>query len=896
MKSFKCENPACGFNDGQVRQWPGSCYLNLGAECGAVAEDPSPGSAAEDGVGASASASDSTSQRRPARSRERDAHRRGSRRNRDERDAPGTASDADGARDEDRRRRRRRDRGGDRSGGRFGAGAGAAIAAILLLVLTLGGGGYALYAFWPIWPFGASCDVARVHALADAGGDADDLYSAGSSCVQAGVREGKADAMVAGIRVLRLAAENGSADAAFEFGKLFDPGLRPDLEADAAVSELLPRYDAALAVRYYDRASKTIAAAGDNAARLRAAGNLPAPDGTQAGRDGRPLPDSEHPQLYQRILAKPGATVAAAPGAQGQSVKTFDLFYVFERRPGWVRVGRSSVGTAEGWMPEDKAQPWRVMLAMKFEPQGARGPALFFRDEMFLSDLLRQRDMGERAGALYAAAGSEGDRSPLVAVENQSVDWGLNPYLMPILAVMDRTLYDGQTIKLAKVASVAMPGVRGAPSHCADGATNVGTLRNEVVFVIDTTASMGPYIEGVKRIASEWRRRIESAGLDDQFRFGVVAYRNNMDAEPQRSGLEYVTNPVLPLGTGSTAARLDEAVRALQPAAVSTHSFNEDAAAGLKAAIDFGWSGCGTKTIFLVTDAGALAANDPKARHGAESLGLLALSQVAREADIHIVPVHIQTPEARQAGNVDLAANQYRTELGADRRYQLVRDGSTAGFAAYYRSIGEVITEVQKSKRSGRATRPSATGDVPRDMILNDLFAAQQRFLGAMAGATAPTFAETWTSDRDLSAPSRQTLSVALLLTRRELSELAAQTQYLITAAKAGQTESGRFFSLLQMVSAATAQDPRRFGAQSAQIGDMLPAFLKALDYRSEVLQLTASSWRDMQAQRQQMFVNKLEQKLRAYRQIEADVRNWRSLGSPDPNEAVALIPLKDLP
>ncbi|PTS76393.1 hypothetical protein DBR17_14785 [Sphingomonas sp. HMWF008] len=193
-------------------------------------------------------------------------------------------------------------------------------------------------------------------------------------------------------------------------------------------------------------------------------------------------------------------------------------------------------------------------------------------------------------------------------------------------------------------------------------------------------------------------------------------------------------------------------------------------------------------------------------------------------------------------------------------------------------------------------TKPSGDPSGLGGKRLTELFAAQQRFIGAMAGATAPVFSETWTSDRDLGAPDRRVLEVAVLLTRRQLNELATQTEYLLRIARNGQTESSTFFDLLQMVSAATSQDPRRFGGDSARMGALLPTFLELLPYRSEVLELTAKEWRDMQAQKQAYFIGRLQQKLQGYRRTEADQRQWVALGSNDAGEALALVRLEDLP
>ena len=180
--------------------------------------------------------------------------------------------------------------------------------------------------------------------------------------------------------------------------------------------------------------------------------------------------------------------------------------------------------------------------------------------------------------------------------------------------------------------------------------------------------------------------------------------------------------------------------------------------------------------------------------------------------------------------------------------------------------------------------------------MLSKLFSVQQRFLGAAAGATAPTFTASWTSDRDLANPDIAAFDVSIYLTRRQLGQLAEKCQALVNNARQAQTESGRFFELLRIVSAATAQDPERFTRGGADISALMPSFLSVLPYKSDVLNLDAQDWRAMGATKQDSFVRRLNEKVSFYRRVEADQSRWIQLTGTDASEQVALIPLKEMP
>ncbi|WP_163014545.1 hypothetical protein, partial [Pseudomonas viridiflava] len=66
------------------------------------------------------------------------------------------------------------------------------------------------------------------------------------------------------------------------------------------------------------------------------------------------------------------------------------------------------------------------------------------------------------------------------------------------------------------------------------------------------------------------------------------------------------------LEQGSDPQRFMQLAQQVKATSVSSHSFNEDAFAGIMQAVDgMDWSGYGGRLILLVSDAGALRKSDP---------------------------------------------------------------------------------------------------------------------------------------------------------------------------------------------------------------------------------------------------------------------------------------------
>jgi len=618
---------------------------------------------------------------------------------------------------------------------------------------------------------------------------------------------------------------------------------------------------------------------------------LPAAALAQGG-PRRPLLIPGKTTLFQRVILRPGATLHARPGApQGRPLPGFSVMHVYERRDGWLEIGREADGRTEGWVREERAIDWRHAMVGAFTNPAGRQRAMFLRDAATLRGLLASPAMAAEAARLRATAGEPG--SPVLALEPETfIDIQRNFYLLPILEAETIQRRDGAQMRLLEVIS-APAELREAPAQ-ADPA-RLRDFRGAVVFVIDTTISMQPYIERTREAIRRIIARIGDSAVRDNFRFGMVAYRADISARPQ---LEYVTRLVAAPDLSQPPGAILPALAAVRAASVSTERFDEDAIAGLRVALDqVDWAPFGGRYVVLVTDAGALEATDPKSQ---TRLGIPEIRALAEARGVALFAIHLLTPEGR--ANHASARAQY-TELtrhgAAGALYFPVEGGSPAAFERVVNALTEALFR-QVADTVGRpvgGVEPARTPEAERLAQQVEIVGTAMRlaYLGRVGGTTAPDVVRSFTTDRDLADPTLAALEVRVLLTRNQLSDLSQALTRILDAGLAGRTDPRSFFGQLRAAFAATARDPQRLG-NLERIGQALGEYLDGLPYQSQVMELSEQEWLAMGAAAQRELINGIEAKLRLYQEFAARPDLWVTLDGRPGGEAFFPVPLEVLP
>lgn len=125
----------------------------------------------------------------------------------------------------------------------------------------------------------------------------------------------------------------------------------------------------------------------------------PVADAEQDGGE-RPLLMPGKKTLFQRVLTKPGAAISAEAGGSPRAgaVPAFSVLYVRPQQVGgspWLRVGASSNGEGDGWLPASAVSDWKQSLVLKFTERSGRAPVMFLNSAEQVERLLG--DTAQRA-------------------------------------------------------------------------------------------------------------------------------------------------------------------------------------------------------------------------------------------------------------------------------------------------------------------------------------------------------------------------------------------------------------------------------------------------------------------------------------------------------------------
>jgi len=623
----------------------------------------------------------------------------------------------------------------------------------------------------------------------------------------------------------------------------------------------------------------------------------------QAAR--QPLLMEGRSALFQRVILRPGARLAERPDANAPAQPTpgFGVFYVYARQgsgaDAWLEIGAAQDGRTQGWVRAERTIDWKQTMVLAFNNPAGRDRAMFFRD----AETPRALWLNTRGGAAEATRLREAARAntegPVIALEPENfIDITRQFYLLPIISAQRVENEAAQEARLLEVISAP---AQAAPPPPADPDA-LRNYRGAVVFVVDTTISMGPYIERTREALKRVVDRIRDTAVRDNFRFGMVAFRDHMGGNPR---LEYVTRmvslPDLAEASDAILPRLSQLAEARE----SNEGFDEDSLAGIKLALDeVPWQQYGGRFVILITDAGARDAKDPRGQTqmGPEEMRQLAQSEAKQVA---IYAIHLKTPEGRN--NHARAERQYRelTRFGAaGELYYPINEGNLNQFG----QTVDALTDALLAQVAAAVGRPIAGIRAPQSAAERRLSeqaeivgtAMRLSYLGRERQQTAPDVVRSFVLDQELNPadprPERRPLDVRVLLTRNQLSDLATTLRNIIQAQAAARLSPESFFERVRAAAAATARDPRRM-AEFQRLGGAFGEFLQDLPYQSQIMEFTQEEWNSMGAGRRTEIVNALEAKLRLYEEFNRQPSLWVSFdGGRNPGEAMYPVPLDALP
>ncbi|QHM71895.1 vWA domain-containing protein [Mixta intestinalis] len=627
---------------------------------------------------------------------------------------------------------------------------------------------------------------------------------------------------------------------------------------------------------------------------------------------GKPLLQEGKRTLYQRVLTSPGCELAPQPGAGGKEQPAFSRFYVYQRhmqgQEEWLQVGPDSFGHLSGWLKSSCTVDWKMQLTLAFTNPAGRHPMLFFRDKNDVETLLNNPDP---AAALDPILKDLQNQKPVPQVLAREPDYMVNQlksfYLLPVLGSDDVFTDTGYQVRVLNVASVSEKGSAAAAGKTPDDKNMMKGFSASVVFVIDSTISMGPYIERTKQAIDKIYQRIEKEQLLDQVKFGLVAYRSSVKAVP---GLEYDSKMYVDPGTVKDGKDFLAKVHDLRQATVSSSKVDEDAYGGVMLALDkVDWTQFGARYVVLITDAGALEGTD---NLSSTHLDAAQVRQEAAWRGVALYAMHLKTPGGKknhasaEAQYQDLTLNPFLHKP----LYYPIDSGDLNSFGAMVDNLANAITGQIKTAWSGEETAGSALGASEEyagkkaDPLLSDAEklsnAMRLAYLGEKQGTQVPPVFKSWISDRDLVNQNIPATEVRVLLTKSELSDLSDVMKKIVDAANEGLISPDDMFTSLRSLAATMGNDPHQAkGKDATRLGEMglLGEYIEGLPYLSEVLSLDEETWKSWDGLEQERFIRRLNTKLNYYQRYNQDVDRWVALApDSDPRDYVYPVPLENLP
>ena len=635
-------------------------------------------------------------------------------------------------------------------------------------------------------------------------------------------------------------------------------------------------------------------------------------------QDRQPLLMPGKKTLFQRVITHPGARLTEQPDdaarVKKDAVTPFTVAYVYGVKadtsgaPLWYEIGGSTHGTSDGWIKATDASPWQQSLTLVFSERTGRDPALFFRDKdsaiKVATSPTHDQDIKKLAADFdrYRDPASRPPDFPVMAREPTDTAVAQERfYILPIFGSTDVSI-GGVPSKILEVASIDP----GNQTQQVDPPKQIGDpkqYRTAITFVLDTTRSMQPYIDRTRKVIKELYDKMQAAGELKNVTFGIVAFRNSIERTPK---LEYVTKVFADLKDGEDPSKLLSVMQDVKSTDVSSHSFDEDALAGLKTAItDLHWEGYGARIILFVTDAGAIRKDDPA---GQTHMNESEIALLAADKQIKIFAFHLLSPAGAAVHDHEHAEAQWRrltqqSNASLGDLYIPVPNADADTFQHDIDTVASKLVEVVHSTATGKRLPPPTT-DTATDPAARKAaaigYALQLEFLGRQQAAQAPQVVHAFVSEADLVHPATRDLEVSVLLTRQQLSDLHDGVATLLAEAqRAKRIGSSDFFDRLASAAAQISRDPQQQNRKDlrnlAEIG-LFGEYLSDLPYKSPVLLLTPDDWASMSVGERQDFTDTLESKLALYVEYDKHSDSWESFGAHNPNDAVFRVPLSALP
>lgn len=610
--------------------------------------------------------------------------------------------------------------------------------------------------------------------------------------------------------------------------------------------------------------------------------------------------------LYQRVLLRAPTEASSEQNGGGTTRQLLPLtqLYVFDRQNSRLEVSPTKSAKDLYWIDEENTIEWRQNIVGVFESTANIARPLLFDEYDTMIDVVVSEDPAKDAAALRSAAldaetsGSQVDGIAALGPRN-TIDLVKDPYVLPILSAEEEIFENGTFVNLLEVAVASSNASREASKNSAP-TQEANPFKTGIVFVVDTTTSMGPYIDATRNAVNALYDTLVQRGLTEQVSFGLVGFRDNLRGSTKAG---YDAQVFVDLNQGFDRNNFFRGVSIMEEANFSTRNVREDSFYGIEHAITrMDWSQFDGRYIILVTDASPRTEEDPLSQTGLSADGVrTSIQQRLQGALITLLITDGDSDDARRATRLySIASGQANSQpllMVIDGRDQATL---TYDYQRAVLNIADVIARQIEAFNQGGDIGEAIEEDPMLQAVENAGRAMQLAYLGRQGGEQVPPIFRAFIADRDFEETARKPLSIRVLVTKNQLSDLFQSLEIVVDEAEANITKPEDFFPKVLAAAVRMGRDPQDVSkGQNATLGDLtiIGEMLSGLPYESTIMKITQNDWIRMSAAEQITIVNGMRDRIARYRRYNESTHLWsRYLATGQDGELLYPMPLDDLP
>jgi len=634
---------------------------------------------------------------------------------------------------------------------------------------------------------------------------------------------------------------------------------------------------------------------------------VPPPTTTAAPPRAGALTD-ERTGLPRQILTRPKSKLhseidsdSGQPVGDSETTREFERLFVFKEQGDWLNVGKDP-STPKGWLHGEDTVDWPHSLVVEYTSPDNRKPVLFFKEKdppLSLCEVAAPERQATVTGYFdslneIARTGNPlGADYPVLCVE--PADKIEDLYLLPVLDAQ-MTDIDGYPCRILRMSAAGRE--RGATTVAdvnfvrqvvAEPSATTKPLPVDIVFVMDMTGTMQPWVDKVLQVMKTTAARLQSSHADENLvRMGFWGYQD----DPSITGIQYRTRSFISelVAPSLFATSLGD----LKVNRVTSDSYPEDVFSGVIDAMEkTPWRTGTTRILVLVGDA---PGHVRKEDGGATGMDAPQVRQRATDTGVKIVAAHIKDSSRENFIKYHaLGDTQFQQLAKNDNRAPAFVSIQSTDSQDFEQLLGDILDELTVQTTLVKADEPrkkSKGTEIAAGLLAAARVDQVSEVRNEQGEVVVPRDFTGWAVDRDLSDPSVVSLEPKLLVSKAELSTLQASVSGLLRQAQEGVIVGRSFFDGVMNTVAKTTS-----GQGMETLAAAVPKFVSGLPYKSDLMEKTAAWWDSRTSEQQKTFIRNLESKLSYYRALNEDPARWKPLNKGDDSSLhVTALPLTQLP